>query len=350
MSYDFELYTSRKLSLDPPKTSDGSHIRVDGPDRVEEEDIPDNYLPTVGKKRLLNRIHLEGDLKASDQENVDAWLKAVVLETKGVLIDLQTEHFETPTTSGQIAAIDIQPSNNGWMSFHFQGGEKFYETGFADMLREIALIMPEAVPTRYGYYEPLQGKVEQGDVTDLISSFKDETDIFMKSKTPFGHIFVQTPCQKTFESYPQKHSLRREFLLCNVCFELRPKLFAQPANLERLISLFEKLCVTFDVVYAEIMQTEEWGNWFWRGLPDHRPHTMCVGRAYTSVWPDVLKTGRKIGNHHHLVSSDRFGNKPPNPPRGLIAPIQTQRSPGGPTQYASIFPFDYAFDRDTYIW
>ena len=38
LSYDFELYTSRKLTLDPPQTSVGKYIRVDGPDVVEEED------------------------------------------------------------------------------------------------------------------------------------------------------------------------------------------------------------------------------------------------------------------------------------------------------------------------
>ncbi len=170
------------------------------------------------------------------------------------------------------------------------------------MLREISLLMPEATPARYGYYEPLQGRVEGGDVSELVSSFKEETDIFMKSKIPFGHIFMSIPCKKTFERWHPKHLIRRRFLLGRVCFELRPKLFAHPANFDRLKSLFEKLCITFDVVYADITQTDNWGSWFWYGLPDNQAHTICLSDAYQGVWPDVLQVGHKIGKHHHLVT------------------------------------------------
>ena len=56
MSYDFELFTSRNFTIDPPRTSDRSNVRVDGPDRVEEDDLPENYLPILGKKRILYRV------------------------------------------------------------------------------------------------------------------------------------------------------------------------------------------------------------------------------------------------------------------------------------------------------
>lgn len=350
MSYDFELYTSDELPLDAPKTSVGGAVRVDGPDRVEDEDIPANHLPILGRRRVLYRIHLEGDHTASDQEVVEAWLGETVAATRGVLINLQTGQFETRDKSGQLEAQAIQPNDNGWMSFYFEDGEKFYRSGFEEMLREISLEMPEATPTRFGYHEPLQGRVEGGDVSELVSSFKEGTDIFMKSKAPLGHIFLNIPCRKTFELYHPKHFIRRKFLLGSVRFELRPKVFAQPASLDRLRALFEKLCVTLDVVYAEIVQTDDVGGWFWYGLPDHQAHTMCLGPAYQSVWPDALGTGRKIGQHHHLVTTDRLGNRPRRPPKDLIAPDQGLKDPGGKPDYATVFPFDYEFDYDTYIW
>lgn len=132
--------------------------------------------------------------------------------------------------------------------------------------------------------------------------------------------------------------------------EIRPKLFAHPEKLEQLKFLFERLCVTFDVVYAEIVQTDNWSGWFWYGLPDNQAHTICVGNAYQGVWPDVLKTGHRTGKHHHLVTTDRFGNMPPRPPKDLAAPDQTDKNPRGRPNYASVFPFDYEFDYDKYIW
>ena len=101
---------------------------------------------------------------------------------------------------------------------------------------------------------------------------------------------------------------------------------------------------------SPLFRRDDWGSWFWRGLPDHEPHTICLGPAYARVWPEVLKTGHKIGEHHNMLSSDRFGNKPPRPPRNLVAPDQKDKNPGGKTEYASVFPFDYEFDYDRYIW
>ena len=93
MSYDFELYTSRRHALEPLPTGAGSNVVVDGPDTLEDDDIPDEYLSIVGKKRVLYRIHLEGDLTAISQEALENWLRGLVVDTKGILIDLQTDGF-----------------------------------------------------------------------------------------------------------------------------------------------------------------------------------------------------------------------------------------------------------------
>jgi len=350
LSYDFDLYASRKQLIEKPQTSGGCIVRIDGPDRVEDEDLPANYLAILGKKRVLYRIHIEGEISASDQKSVNDWLKKVIAETRGVLIDHQTEQFETPTKSGNLEAHRDQPNDSGWMSFYFEDGEKFYKSGFEKMLQETAIAMPEAIPARYGYYEPLQGRVEDGDVSDLVASFKNETDIFMKAKTPFDHIFVSVPCQKTFEGIHPEHFIRRKFLLGSVCFELRPKLFAHLEKLDRLKSLFKRLCVAFDVTYAEIVQTDDRGSWFWCGLPDNQAHTICVGSAYQNVWPEVLEAGYKNGKNHRVVTTDQFGNKPPRPPKELIAPDQTHVAPTGKPKLAPVFPFDYKFGFDKYIW
>lgn len=350
MSYDFELFAGRKHVLKPPSTSDTCNVRVDGPDRAEDEDLPQNYRPFLGKKRFLFRIHLEGELSPTDQQTIDKWLGAIVAQTKGVLIDLQTEHFETPTKSGQLEVLATKPNESGWMTFYFEDGERFFESGFAAMIEKISLLMPEAAPTRFGYYEPLQGRIEGNDFSELVSSYKNQTDPFMKSKTPFGHVFLSTPCKKTFERHHPQHFIRRHFLMGKVAFEIRPKLFTNRASHERLIKLFETLCISLDVTYAEITPTDEKGSWFWCGLPDNQPHTICLGSAYQGAWPEALTTGFKIGAHHHLVTTDRFGNKPPRPPRELVAPNQENKDLRGKLEFAPVFPFDYKFDYDKYIW
>lgn len=61
MSYDFDLYTSRTFLIETPRTSFGGNVRIDGPDRIEADDVPVSYLSILGNRRMLYRIHLEGN-------------------------------------------------------------------------------------------------------------------------------------------------------------------------------------------------------------------------------------------------------------------------------------------------
>jgi hypothetical protein len=351
MSYDFELFAGSAASLaSSPKTIAGK-IRLDGPDRLEDEDIPEVYAPFVGKKRWLYRIHLEGALSAEDQRAINEWLREVVVASKGVLIDLQADVFETATKSGSIATAKNKRPNLGSMSFHFQDGQAFYERGLEAMFKAIGDTFPAALPTRYGYYEPLQGKVSQGDYAEIVSDFKNDTSLFMKSPTPFGHIFLSVPCKKTFERYHPQHFIRRHHLLGCVAFELRPAIFSSPDNRASLLQLFKTLCAEMGVVYAEILEAGAAGSWFWYGLPDRqRVHAICIGPAYQSVWPEASHGGEVVGDRLRVFVSDRLGNLPPQPPSDLLAPDQSTVDPQGKPACARNFPFEYKFDYGRYYF
>lgn len=355
MSYDFELYTARKFGLPTPPVPSVGNISVDGPDKLEEEDIPVSYLPVIGMKRWLNRIHIEGPIDQSDRASLSSWLRTVVVEAKGVLVDLQSETYETIKKSGTIVAGNEANSEMGAMSFYFEDGEGFYRDGFEEMLKTIAETFPAALPRRYGHYEPLQGKLKEGQYDAIVSAFQKETDHFlMKPAAPFGHIYMSVPCKKYFENMHSMHFMRRHFLLGNVSFELQQKLFENPAHLSDLLQLFEALCVQLDVVYAEILKADEPPEvWFWRGLPDRKTvHSLCIGPAYCEVWPDAAKTGYPVGEYHRVFSIDRFDNTPKQPPSELRAPKESgidMNSTNAPN-YAAVFPFNFKFDRDRFVW
>jgi len=352
MSYDFELYVGSKRPLSSPPSLVSGNIGFDGPDQVVADDVPLSYQRVVGKKRWLYRIHLEGQIDQEDHRQIDGWLRAIIAESKGVLIDLQTEEYETPRKTGTIKPVIEEAAKMGAMSFYFEDGEGFYERGFEAMLSKIKDIIPTALPTRYGYYEPLQGKLENGQYADLVSTFQQDPDLFMKSPTPFGHIYMTVPCKKTFERFHPQHFIRRHFLLGRVEFELRARIFERPADLAALLRLFKELCVDLNVVYAEVLQADELSDaWFWYGLPDRKSaHTICVGPTYQSVWKGAATTGVVIGNHHRIFTTDRFGNAPPQPPIELLAPAQKGMSHDSSPVCAPIFPFDFVFDKNNYIW
>lgn len=352
LSYDFELYVGNNRQLPEPPLLAFGNIRFDGPDRVEVDDIPLPYLSVVGKKTWLYRIHLEGQIEQDEHRQIDGWLRAIITVSKGVLIDLQTEEYETPRKSGTINPAIKEAPQMATMRFYFEDGEAFYKHGFEAMLSKIKAIIPSALPKRYGRYEPLQGKVEQGQYTALVSEFHADPNLFLKASTPFSYIYMSIPCKKTFERYHSQHFIRRHFLLGNVEFELRAKIFESPADLAALLELFKALCVEFNVVYAEILRTvEPSDSWFWHGLPDRKSaHSICVGPRYQKVWSDAAAGGDIIGEQHRFFASDRLGSAPPRPPADLLAPDQNGKLNDSRPVYASVFPFDFVFDENKYIW
>ena len=133
-------------------------------------------------------------------------------------------------------------------------------------------------------------------------------------------------------------------------FELRPAIFSSVTTRDALLQLFKKLSAELSVVYAEILETRGGGSWFWDGLPDRRQvHAICIGHAYQSVWPEASVSGELVGNGLRVFTTDRFGTKPPRPPSDLLAPDQPV-DPQGKPLHAPIFPFEYEFDYNKYLW
>lgn len=351
MSYDFALYCQRAQDLPAPPALAAGQVAVYGPDRVADEDLEGGVLAVIGRKRMLYSLHVEGVVARGEQGDLDGWLREVIALTKGVLVDLQSDRFETPTKAGQIATTEGAVKPSGWMSFLLADGEAFYDGGFARTLTTIAEVCPEALPARWGYWEPLQETVEGGDMAPLLAAFAEDTSILMKGRTPIGDISLSLPCRKTFERYHPRHAIRRQFMLANLSFELRAKAFADPRQWPRLMTLFERLCPELGVVYATIQTTPRWDlGWFWYGLPQDSGHTLCLGPAYRTVWPEAEAQGRPLGPDHVILTTDRFGNAPPAPPPDLREPDAGGYAHGNRVHYAPVFPFDYKYRHDRYIW
>lgn len=343
MSYDYEFYVGRIFSPDVPNLGSSALLSCDGPDRLEDEDLPEEVRPLVGKRRLLYQLHLQGSPDTVARAKCNAWLSELLARTRGVLVDLQTDRYETADKSGTLAAPVTPPGkpgrppsapSRGQMSFHFPDAEGFCEHGFRRMLDVIAETMPAALPTRFGHWEPLQGKVENGELGPLLAAFAEDPQILLQAKAPFGHIGVAIPCRRVMERWHPDSVRQFGFLMPGVRFDLRPKLFDAPAQLAELLTLFERLSVELDVVYSEIATRSNWlnaGGWRWRGLPHRVPHSLSIGRAYRRLWPEGEAHGRPVGRHHLLMTSDRFGTTPLLPPKALMA--------DGLAGYARVFPF-----------
>ncbi|MEL6586428.1 MAG: hypothetical protein AAFQ50_07165 [Pseudomonadota bacterium] len=150
MSYDFALYTTRAYDLVPPDLGPGALLGLYGPDRCEDEDLPPEYLPTLGRRRLMYGLTLEGDPTPAAAARLDAWLRDAVVQTKGILIDLQTESWESPTKSGVLGPPPTARKARLQYHLYTEDDAPFPDPPEADItIAPPQQITPEDVPPEY---------------------------------------------------------------------------------------------------------------------------------------------------------------------------------------------------------
>ena len=223
------------------------------------------------------------------------------------------------------------------MSFFFEDVEGFHRSGLAQVLQIIAKVLPQAMPTRFGQYEPLQGRVENGDTGPLLAAFAEDPDQFLKAKTPFAHIFLSLSCKAVLAKWHPKHFIRKELLVGTLRFELRPKAFDDP----RLLPLFSEISTATRVFYSEIRDREcPVRAWFWHGLPNGPVRAFCLGRKYADLWPEAVARGQPLKGDTILVAPNRLQPALPEPPKDLCDPgKRTQPGAINPASYPARFPF-----------
>lgn len=341
MSYDLNLYLSRETRLTPPDAGKGGQFAADLPARLETEDIPEEYQALVGKRRRwLNRIYIEGQPEPEALARFDDWLAGVILETNAVLIDEQAGRFQTAKTEDDLPSARAATGTGatlGDMSFFFEDVESFVPTALPAILKIIADVLPEAMPTRFGQYEPLQGKVENGDTSGLLKAFQEDPDQFMKAKAPFAHIYSNIASEAELMKWHPQHALRGHFLAGRLRFELRPKALTDP----RLQPLFWEIARALGVFYAEIRATEcPVQAWFWRGLPPGPVRAFALGPPYSGLWPEAEARATARDGALILVAPTRLQPELPQPPAKLMAPREPRRLwQFGFRRYARQFPF-----------
>jgi hypothetical protein len=181
MSYDLQVYAPRGLANDAVPTlvnqiagltvdaiedrwltvSRGAHRRysftVDGPDRLEPEDVPPEVTSCVLDARCLYSVTVEGGCESEIPYAV-RFAKLFAKTLDGAVVDQQTGEIwsrsqsrtiQRPSRQERVAAVDLT-----WFSLR----KHLPVEASSLMVSAAERYLPEALPRRFGQYEPLQGK------------------------------------------------------------------------------------------------------------------------------------------------------------------------------------------------
>ncbi len=342
MSYELHLYISKPLPLDPPPATTGGQFVVHDAVRLEDDDIPDAYLALLGKRRRWRiEIYIEGQHSRSALAAFESWLVDAVHRTNGVLIDEQADRYQTPRITARLPAesgTDHKTAQSmGQMTFFFENHDTYVDKVLPRVLDCLSEILPEALPHRYGAFEPLQGKMDGGDTAPLLAAFVGEPSLIMKARTPFGFIHTSLASNEALKNWHPNHFIKRHFIAGRVSFDLRPSAFELP----HLTEAFWTLARVFDVFYAELRSSDcPVRAWFWKGLPDSSPRAFVLGPPYTGHWAEAAAQASDRNGDFVLVAPTRLSPDLPPPPAALVDPGKEFVTHGqNPGAYAEVFPF-----------
>ena len=194
MSYDVQVFGRQWVELSDESVagsaglvlgSDGRVLRgkrasysftVDGPFEVEAEDVPPEVVAHVLEPRWMWTILVEGSL-LSEIPHAVKFAKRLARAAEGVALDLQTGELLAEVNSRATVAppketrIDLFELR--WYAFASAAPSDPVD----DWLELCGGYLPEALPRRYGDYEPLQYRLDRDGPAQLRNLLRTEADV-----------------------------------------------------------------------------------------------------------------------------------------------------------------------------
>lgn len=229
------------------RAADGTIAEVDGPNRIEAEDLPDAAHGAIGRSGWLVEISVKPSADARWPQELAIHLARAA---DGVVYDPQQDAVTWPDgwrrrdrESGTELIDDVELT---WYIQRPPTGEELAR----QVLGLLATLFPEAIPKRYGDYEPLQHRYEGGRAEADFAAFwaariDDWTATFNWTTTRpcFGGSVIMSSLRKYGPDSPT--AIAR----LSLSFDGRP--FARdPAFTERIVRLFSQLASEVGSFYA----------------------------------------------------------------------------------------------------
>jgi hypothetical protein len=379
MSYDIQIWSVRRVDIEAVLgdltswKADGDlwvfdrrgwQITVGTPDEVLAEDIPEDVSATLPGIRYLTELHLSPiTASTSARKMLESVAKSIAKISHGVYHDCQTDELVTP--KGVKRFIPVARNErfsllelNWW----FLNDDVLSRDGLSGLLDIFESLLPEALPRRYGLYEPPQHQLAalgRDHLLDFLVDNHDDSPVLyptrpimglyvsftrwhLDSRLGFRANRLSVECESTALDQPGWEEGLRRFWI-EVSLYLKP-FFSDVRTLNGYLRM--------GPTYGSDLETEVHPvrSWFWRGIPKELGHAAALGSPYIELWPEAAGFGRR---HHELIILDSGswtdGNKLEiKAPRGISqawTPGYKNERGGWSVNWVEDYPEIWPFDR-----
>lgn len=336
MSYNLRLWTKNQIKDCSIPSLKENIVNVDKNITAEPEDMPAEVFLSIPGIKFLTDINIEPTPTDNAYiEKVNRYAKKLARENMGVLEDPQAGFVYTPSgvkTASLPPIFKDEPtiSLSWYMDSKFPLKDKLSD--FVDLLKEY---MPNALPRRYGEYEPPKYKLQETGIEHLKEFLQKEKSPVWYAAKPVTYLFIS-------EAYgEERHRLGYR---CNRIELLILISYYNMENWNRTAKkLFKKAAVLLKPFYAEIIPSEmsRVCGWWWKGLPQKIGSTVIIGEPYSLMIPAVQKHERISDNMFYVDNASYFKIFSILDSKYFAVSIPRQEIQYGRQPYSS-YDYDYA--------
>ena len=338
------------------------------------EDIPDDvvgHLPGIAHQVDLSLEPI--DAPAAGKAAIWMAARAIAKAAHGVIEDPQTDQVELPSGVKRIVPIKHAPNERvsvltmSWWFDHDRFSDRRSILSLVDALERW---LPEAMPRRYGLYEPPQyelAKTGRDHLVEFLVANLTDTIVWYAHR-PVFYVFNSISRNPGWIMHGGKQTYR-----CNrISIDIDAAVLEQPGwqpGLERAWRELSRLLHPFfgDVrtlrghiargrSFAFDSETESHPvkGWWWHGVPLRLGHAAVISEPYWKEWPELH--GRTTPDENGLAfvstedwrsdadAADSVGGVPERLAIGFMPRTRGSAAGGGEwvewfEDYPAIFPF-----------
>ncbi len=337
-----------------------STIRLTLPDRVLPEDVPESVSAAVPGIAWLTGLSLSPVGAGVPSRTLhDRVALAIAKSAHGVVLDPQEDTVRTPR--GVKRWANPGPSEAASLvnlSWWFGAGPFADGACFAELVDVLATELPEALPRRYGLYEPPQhvyATTGRAHLLDFLHHHARGIGTVWYPHPPVASLYLALP-EEIGGSPKGFRSGRLEI-------EIDAEALRQPGWAAALLHAWRRIAGVVRPFYGDVrtfrgfrrsrsrfwvgLGTEQHPvcSLWWAGVPRGPAHAMVLGTPYLSLWPEFGRAAEHEGGLAFLSTGDwssaddAFELCGP-PPKSIAQVTPEVQGLGSARTYPPIWPFE----------
>ena len=187
VSYDVEVATHGRPDPDGLEAPDG--VTVDGPVAAEPDDLAEALAAAVLAPRWLTTLSVPYDASQRRRDALRSLARRLAQEHEGAAYDPQEDAVFFPRgRPKRVPAGKAEKTSIVRLEWYVDA-ERWAQAPAA-LLSAIARRCPEALPTRYGVFEPPQGRYDPAAPDAFTALARDDSAFWFASRPFFGGTLV----------------------------------------------------------------------------------------------------------------------------------------------------------------